>query len=198
MKFTKTDLNLLRAPFLFLVAACVLGTAWIVGTYQYRHAVEDADSSAQRSLGAARTQLENARTQKKYFQENAKTYDELTAQGLFGAERRLDWIERIGQLREKHQIFSIDYDIAPQSPFLGQTANLAASASKVDMKLAVLHEQDLLDFLADLKHAAPGIFLLDSCALKREGASVSATSAVSPNLTAYCTLQWITVKERAL
>jgi hypothetical protein len=198
MKFSKTDLNLLRAPFLFLVAACVLATAWIVGTYQYHHAVEDADASAQRSMGAARTQLENARTQQKDFQENVKTYEELTAKGLFGAERRLDWIERINQLREKHQIFSIDYDVAPQSPFTGQTMSVAANASKIDMKFAVLHEQDLLDFLAELKRDAPGIFLLDSCALKREGTTATVSNAFSPNLSAYCTLQWITVKEKAL
>jgi hypothetical protein len=194
MKFSKTDLNLLRAPFLLLVVAVVLSVAWIVGTYQYRRAMEDAHASAQRGLSAARSQLENAKTQKKYFQENVKTYDELAAKGLFGAERRLDWIERINRLREKHQIFSVDYDIAAQKPFEATAVNVAAQASKIDMKIAVLHEQDLLDFLADLKRESPGIFLLDSCAMKRIDAGIA--DALKPNLTAYCTLQWITVKER--
>jgi len=185
---------LLRGALLFLTAAIVVSAVWWVGSWQYRSMVEGEENSARRSLNAARAQLENARAQQKYFNENQMTYGELKSRGLFGEEKRLDWIETIERLRARHQIFSIDYDIAAQLPLGAKAGNVAAFASKIDLQFTVLHEQDLLDFLADFKLQAPGIFLLDSCALKRQ--SLGPAGGPEAELAGTCTMQWITVKEK--
>jgi hypothetical protein len=195
IKLKQGDLELLRGALLFLTAAIVVSVVWWVGSWQYRSMVEGEQNSAQRRLNAARAQIDNARAQQKYFNENQLTYGELRTRGLFGEEKRLDWIETIKQLRDRHQIFSIDYDIAAQRPFAAEGSNIAAFSSKIDLQFTVLHEQDLLDFLADFKLKSPGIFLMDSCALKRQ--SLGVAGALEPDLAGVCTMQWITVKEKS-
>lgn len=195
IKLKQGDVELLRGALLFLTAAIVLSVVGWVGSWQYRHMVEVEQDSAQRSLNAARAQLDNARAQQKYFNENQATYGELKTRGLFGEEKRLDWIETIKRLRDRHRIFTIDYDIAAQRRFGADALNVAAFYSKIELKFALLHEQDLLDFLADFKTQAPGIFLLDSCALKRQSSGL--TSGLEPELVGTCTMQWITVKEKS-
>ncbi len=195
IKLKQGDVELLRGALLFLTAAIVLSAVWWVGSWQYRHMVEGEQDSAQRRLNATRAQLDNARAQQKYFNENQMTYGELRTRGLFGEEKRLDWIETIKQLRDRHQIFTIDYDIAAQRPLGAEASNVAAFSSKIDLQFTVFHEQDLLDFLADFKARAPGIFILDSCVLKRQ--SLGASGGLESNLAGACTMQWITVKEKS-
>lgn len=194
MKIKPDDLSLLRGALLFLLAATIISLAGWVGSWQYRKMAESEQDAAQRSLSAARAQLANARSQQQFFFENRSTYAELAAKGLFGIEKRLDWIEVISKLRDRHQIFSIDYELSPQQRIANPSVNVAAFASRIDLKFALFHEQDLLDFLNAFKKEAPGIFVLDSCALSRR--TYGEPKAKEPNLSGNCTMQWITVKEK--
>ena len=194
MKIKPDDLSLLRGALLFLLAATIISLAGWVGSWQYRKMVESEQDAAQRSLTAARAQLANARSQQQFFSENRSTYAELASKGLFGEEKRLDWIEAIHKLRDRHRIFNIEYELAPQQRFANEATNIAAFTSKIDLKFALIHEQDLLDFFADFKKEAPGIFVLDSCALSRS--IKGEPKPKEPNLSGNCTMQWITVKEK--
>ena len=193
MKLKSDELRLLRTPLLFLLAALLISLGWWVGTWQYLRVVEGEQDATRRSLGAARAQLENARTQQKYFGDNLATYTDLVTKGLFDKQKRLEWIELIAQLRDRHQIYSIDYNISAQKPLEGMVANLPVFASKIDLKLTLLHEQDLVNFLNDFQQQAPGVFLLDSCSIQRNGDTIEVKLA--PNIEANCTMQWVTLKE---
>lgn len=194
MKIKPDDFSLLRGALLFLLAAAIISLGGWVGSWQYRKMAESEQDAAQRSLSAARAQLANARSQQQFFAENRSIYAELAAKGLFADEKRLDWIEAVNKLRDRHRIFNIEYELAPQQRFANEITYVAAFASKIDLKFALLHEQDLLDFLADFKKEAPGTFVLDSCALSR---SVKGEPKPNePNLSGNCTMQWITVKEK--
>jgi hypothetical protein len=194
IKINPDDFSLLRGALLFLLAAAIVSLAGWVGSWQYRKMAESEQDAAQRSLSAARAQLANAHSQQQFFAENQSTYAELAAKGLFSDEKRLDWIEAVHKLRDRYRIFNIDYELSPQQRMATPATNVAAFASKIDLKFALLHEQDLLDFLHDFKKEAPGIFVLDSCALSRE--TYVEPKAKEPNLSGNCTLQWITVKEK--
>lgn len=194
IKINPDDISLLRGALLFLLAAVVVSLVVWVGSWQYRRMAGAEEDAAQRILGAAQAQLANARAQQQFFVENQSIYGALAAKGLFSEEKRLDWIESVHRLRDRHHIFNIDYELSAQHQMDSPGSDVAAFASKVDLKFALLHEQDLLDFLADFKKEAPGVFLLDSCALSRE--NFGANQAREPNLAANCTMQWITVKEK--
>ena len=193
-KIKPDDVALLRGALFFLLAAVFVSLAVWVGSWQYQKMTEGEEDAAKRSLGAARAQLANARAQQQFFAENRSAYAELGERGLFNEEKRLDWIESVHRLRDRHHIFNVDYELSPQEKMATPTTNVDAYASKIDIKFSLLHEQDLIDFLADFKKEMPGIFLLDSCAINRETSGASAVR--EPNLAGNCTMQWITVKEK--
>lgn len=193
-KIKPDDVSLLRGAMLFLLAAVIVSLAVWVGSWQYQKMAESEEDSAKRSLGAAQAQLANARAQQQFFAENQTTYAELGAKGLFSEEKRLDWIEAVHRLRDRHHIFNIDYELSAQQKMTTAVNNVAAYASKIDLKFSLLHEQDLLDFLGDFKREVPGIFVLDSCTLSR--ASIGSREAKEPHLAGICTMQWVTVKEK--
>lgn len=194
MKLTASDWGILRGAFFSLGIAIFCALALVIGSHQYRLALENERANAERSVSAARMQLSNAKKQDTQYTSNKVLYGAVAKRGLFDAERRLEWIDKVSQLREKHRLFSVDYDISPQGPFDSRGLDLAARASKVNLKIAALHEQDLANFLADLKTEAPGIFLLDACALERK--STSEATELAPQIFADCTMQWLTVKAK--
>ena len=194
IRIKSDDVSILRGALLFLLAAVIVSLALWVGSWQYRKVAQGEEDAAKRSLSAARAQLAHAHAQQQFFAENQSIYAQLGAKGLFSEEKRLDWIETVHRLRDRHHIFNIDYEVSAQKKMVVPANNVAAFSSKVDIKFALLHEQDLLDFLADFKKDAPGIFVLDSCALSREIREPN--DALQPNLAGNCTLQWITVKEK--
>ena len=193
-KIKSDDISLLRGALIFLLAALLVSLAVWVGSWQYRKMAEGEEDAARRSLGAARAQLANARAQQQFFRENRSTYAELGAKGLFSEEKRLDWIESVHRLRDRHHIFNIDYTLSPQQKMATATGNVPAFSSKIELKFSLLHEQDLLDFLVDFKKEVPGIFVLDSCALSRS--AQGEPKPKEPNLSGNCTMQWITVKDK--
>lgn len=193
MKIRKDDMLLLRGPLLALGVAMLVAAALTIGTRQYRLALQREVASAQRNLNAANAQLTNARNQEVHFTRNTQMYQVLVKKGLFAGERRLEWIDAVSALRERHELFNIDYDISSQGALRTPDAPAGALASKVEMRIQALHEHDLINFLNDLKAQAPGVFVLDFCSIKHE---VSTSEKLGPNITAYCTLQWITVKEK--
>ena len=123
-------------------------------------------------------------------------YQAITTRGLFGEERRLDWIERLDTVRRRHRLFSLDYSISAQRPFQPRLRvegpAVSASASTVEIRISALHEGHVFDFLNDLRQNAPGVLLLDNCALRRT--NPSAVEPAGPNVNADCSFEWITVK----
>ncbi len=192
MKFHPQDFTILRGALITLGLVAFVSLAWVIATRQFQSALSGEKGNAIRTLAAERLQLSNAKQQEAYFSSNTALYQELAKRGLFDAERRLEWIDRVSELRAKHGLFSVEYDVSAQHPLEVATGNVIASASTIDLKVSALHEQAALDFLVDLKASAPGVFVLDSCTMQPvEGL---AADTVAARVTAYCTMQWITVK----
>jgi hypothetical protein len=193
MKIREADIAALRLPVLVLGLSIFLAAAWVIGTRQYHNVLKTELDGVTRSLNAAKAQLANARDQDTHFTANAQTYKRLVGKGLFGPERRLEWIDKVGELREHHQLFGIDYDISAQRRFDVPGAPSNAMASKVELKIDALHEGDVFALLKDLVAEAPGVFMLESCSLKR--LETAEPQVLKPNVGAVCVLQWITLED---
>jgi hypothetical protein len=193
MKIREADIAALRVPVLALGLSIFLAAAWMIGTRQYHNALKAEFGGVTRSLSAAKAQLANAKEQDTHFTGNAQMYKRLVDKGLFGPERRLEWIDKVNELRERHQVFSIDYDISAQRKFEAPGAPGTAAASKVELKIDALHEGDVFGLLKDLVAEAPGVLLLESCSLRR--LETTEPQVLKPNVGAVCVLQWITLKD---
>jgi hypothetical protein len=64
------------------------------------------------------------------------------------------------------------------------------------VELALLHEGDLLNFLADLRESGNAYYSIKHCSLSRTGAA-PATAGLAPRLRAECEIDLITIIDRA-
>jgi hypothetical protein len=196
MKFTVSDLLILKLPLLALVIAVAVGGAIATTTNRHDDELNRIYAATTSDLSAARARYNTAHQHSENVAGYEEMYQAITTRGLFGEERRLDWIERLDTVRRRHKLFSADYSISAQRPFQPRLKldgpPISASASTVEIRISALHEGHVFDFLNDLKQNAPGVLLLDNCALRRSNSN--AVEPAGPNVNADCSFEWITVK----
>jgi hypothetical protein len=104
----------------------------------------------------------------------------------------------VNDLRARHQLFSLDYEIAPQRALTlsgGRTyPSVDVLSSRVKIKARALHEGDLLGFVADISHSRQGFYTVDRCKMRR--IDVQPPDALLPRVEAECALEWITLREK--
>lgn len=124
-------------------------------------------------------------------------YRALLAAGVIGPERRLDWIQRIAQLKEQRLLVGLHYELAPQHALPGALKTMAGGhefmASTMTLQMSLLHEEDLLGFLDELAVTAPALLRVRHCNVER---IVAADAADAAQLRADCRIDWITLRDR--
>lgn len=194
MKFVRRDLVKLRLPLLGALALLIL--AGLIGWWSVR----DAEKAAlQRSTADSRkTQIEQrlrqVRTEEQELKERAQIFQQLQSAGVTGEEKRLDWTEMLRQIQNDMRIPGMSYEFGVQKAL--ENVNgvaYAYFASPMRLQLRLLHEEDLLNFLARVKREAKAVVLVRSCRLLLLTNS-GEQRAVPAQLSAECELQWITIR----
>ena len=109
-----------------------------------------------------------------------KRYQDLVARGIIGQEERLDWVEQIARIKAARRLLDVQYEIQPQAP-IGDAAlpgGAAAGpyeimASTMNLHMQLLHEDDLLGFLDDLRQNVHAQLLVRECRIARGAGSTS-------------------------
>ena len=74
----------------------------------------------------------------------------------------------------------------------GKPGNVEFYASTMNVQLDLLHEEDLLRFLADLRASGNAYYAVKSCSVRRTGQAATGTT-MTPRLRANCEIDLITV-----
>ncbi|WP_374583571.1 hypothetical protein [Pseudoduganella sp.] len=191
------EFSLLRNAVLVFLATLALSLAAVsVSLWQLRQA-RLAEAAQLLERDGARSRLAHAETEKEEIRLYQPQFVELRRKGLVGPERRLDWVEAIRQIQEQRRLLPLSYEIEVQQPYRLETAlptgDYALLGSRMVLHMDLLHELDLLNFLADLRVA--GMFAVQDCSIRRSAGAPAplAAAAVAPNLNAECTLNWLTL-----
>ena len=196
--FSSEGVRVLRTSWLLLAASIVAAATIVGGTHWYLAKEEGDGRMSNRRLQEARLRVENARRERESLEASAAKFRALMERGLLQPEKRLDLVELVNELRARHQLFTIDYEIAPQRPLAlaGGTAypGVELLASRVKLKTRALHEGDVIAFIESLEQSRKGFYPLDRCTLRRVEAPQD--NALQPRIEAECSLEWITLKER--
>jgi hypothetical protein len=179
------------------LAVAVLVAGALGGASHWYFEKERRDSAAMtRRVQEARSRLDGARRERDSLIESSDVFRTLVDRGLLEGERRLDLVELVNQLRTRYQLFSLDYEIAPQRPLvLGNGLTFSAVdvlGSRVKLRLRALHEGDALGFVAALSQTPQGFYPVDGCTLRR----VENSEPLQAHVEAECTLEWITLQEK--
>lgn len=201
MKLDAKDFKRVQWAIAFLVIMALVGGGSVWTTLQLKQSSEKAFQEATVARRDIQSKLARARDEQQELRDKIDRFQALKARGYIGAEQRLDWIETIARIRAARRIFKLDYEFAPQRPVDAGILPGGASAggfeimaSQMQLQLQLLHEGELLTFLAELRDTVEALVQVRSCAIERIPPS-NTDRGNNAQLKADCTLEWITLRE---
>ena len=199
MNFTRDELKRLGLPFAIAAALLAAGGALI-------HFAGNSTVASQRLLAVAQAERkQNAERLARIAEEEREVtqkmdvYKRLRGLNILGEEKRLEWADAITRIRTQRELLDLRYRVERQQLLysaVGKPANVDFFASTMKVDLALLHEEDLLRFLADLRDSGNAYYAVRRCALQRTGQAATGTT-MTPRLRADCDIDLITIVDRA-
>lgn len=191
-------LKALSGSLALVFAAVLLAAGAVFAAYHYAGQAERDYRQAQMQQSETRARLSRAHEDEREIRARIARYQELIRLGRTQPERRLEWVETLGQIKTSRRLLGLEYEISPQRPLdEKQPASggfrFLASPMKLDMPL--LHEGDLLGLLDDLAARSEALVSVRNCRIERLPAGRGAQETA--NLKASCEIDWITLQEGA-
>lgn len=195
MKTMSIILQRSRWNLTLLLAFVGAGTAMaVISSY----CLQDARHENRLAVGQHREtqeKLAHVRDEQQAILRKLSIYRDIAARGYVGEERRRDWIEQIRKIKAKRKLIDIRYELAmPQPDSNVGKAGIELIASNMKLHMQLLHEEDLLNFLDDLRHSAPAYLRIRSCNVER----LSAIENSAAQLKAECSIDWVTWRVRSV
>ena len=189
-------------PGLPVLAALLLlgaGGGMIWGADAALKAAQRQAAAAQRERQLSTERLARIAEDEREVKEKINVYQRLTALNIIGEERRLEWADAIARIRAQRELLDVRYRVERQRLLLsapGKPGNIDFYASAMRVELQLLHEEDLLRFLNDLRNTGNAYYSVKSCTLNRIAQPATGTT-ISPRLRADCEIDLVTMIDRA-
>lgn len=197
MKITAADFADIRRSLLLFLAFASVGGGAVLAAARFATVADYDYRQARAQHAELRAQLFRAGQEETALRTRVDRYRDMVGRAIFGPEQRAEWIEHVAKIAQLRRLGTIRYELGPQKPALlpgGNTAgNYEFMASTMQLHLSLLHEIDLLDFLADVAVGAPAFPRVRSCKLAH---STDGEQDAMARLQAECSIDWITVRER--
>lgn len=197
-RVVKENLHFMRIALALLGLSIITGVGLVLGGVAFEHHHQERYNQAKQQLDTARQNNLLASAKQQDINRYLSAYQSLLAGKQIGEERRLDWIDALGRIREQRKLFPMEYDIASRRPYtftdLPSASALKIFASRMSIRLPLLHESDIFTLLDDLRAQSVGLFVLDHCNIARSAAAKDSPPQLAQNLTAECAVDWLTVE----
>jgi hypothetical protein len=197
----KDDLKRIQfglAGFVFMAAA---GAALVFFGNRMVDVAKKDNAAAQAKRSEIQGRLARAREEALEVKKKIERFNALSRRGILGLEQRLDWIELLRGIKNSRKLIDVQYEIAPQQGLdaailPGSSAGFDFFSSTMQAKIKLLHEEDLLNFIDDLRASAGAWVRVRRCNVERLPKSAADGGGIPPQLFADCTIDWITIRER--
>ena len=188
-----------------VLQACVLVATGLLlaGAFHWWRA--DMAGRLERQLKAEQTsrlRFRNSGRERADIERLLPLLQSLQSQGLYGEEKRLEWIERLRGMERRWPGLKLQYAIeaqamvqpgpgaaglvaAPAPTAAGAARRIELFATRMRLTMALVHEEDMLRVLDDLAGAELGRVSVERCEMNRaNGAAIKAE----------CSLVWNTLR----
>ena len=195
--FTSPGFRALRVAWA-LLAVSITAMAVLAFTSQWFLERERVDGvSSERKLREAQARVEGAKRERDDLRASSVIFAELVGRGFLQEEKRLEFVERLEQLRGQFRLAGLQYEIAPQRPLVLAGSRVFNTvevlASRVKLRMVALHEGDLLGFVNAVDRPAKGFQHVVRCDLHRLDA---APNSAAPRVEGECLLDWVSMREK--
>jgi hypothetical protein len=198
MSFTPEELKKLALPVLAALLLLGAGGGLIWAADAALKAAQHQAAVAQRERQLSTERLARIAEEEREVKEKIDVYQRLKALNIIGEERRLEWADAIARIRTQRELLDVRYRVERQRLLLsapGKPGNIDFYASAMRVDLQLLHEEDLLRFLNDLRDSGNAYYSVRNCAMSRTG-SAGPGATMAPRLRADCSIDLITLIDR--
>ena len=199
MTLTREELQKLALPLLIAIAFAVVGAGIIYSAGEGLRMAQARLAVAQTERRQNAERLARIAEEEREVSQKLDVYKQLKSLNILGEERRLEWADAITRIRTQRELLDLSYRVDRQRLLTsapGKPANVDFFASTMRVQLALLHEEDLLRFLADLRDSGNAYYAVRQCSLTRT-AQPPASAQISPRLRGECEIDLITIIDRA-
>lgn len=194
MTLPRNDLRKLTLPLLAMVALLLVAALLAWGTQSDASQAEQERNSASAARNQIEQRLRQARNEEQEIKERAHLLQRLQGAGIAGEERRLDWMELLRDTQRALRLPGMKYEFGVQTALDGgKVAVDGWYASPLRIQFRLLHEGDLLNFLARIQKDASALVIVRGCKLGPLPGQPDARVAMA-QLAAECEMQWLTVR----
>lgn len=190
------ELKALQTPLIILVIVLGLGAGIVYQLDQTLTATKRELAQQEGQMREARTRLQKSGEEKELIVRFLPNYEYLQRIGFVGDEKRLNWLEGLRLSNQQAQLFGVQYQIGSQQqyPYAAELnpGQLTLHQSMMKLSFQLLHEGDLMSFLAALGKQGAGFFAVNECKLDR--LNTGGSIRFQPNLRADCDIAWITLR----
>lgn len=197
--FTLADLLLIRWQIVLLCLSAALSSGLYYGIdYMY--------FEADRDLRIAKSKFQDARSSVELIEEEEATiiryideYLQLSEQNVIDDEDRLQFLEKMAEIREALNLFPISLKLAEQSTMLlpydqdesspGEPVDIGSST--INLSMPLLHEEDLTRVLGAL-FSSPGLYQIRECDLSLRNTSNRSYVSLGQHMSSNCDILWYT------
>lgn len=195
MNIARDQLRKLRWPALVFVMLAAAGAASVVLSMSERERAGRALTAAKQQQNQTEERLRQVRSEELEIRDKTATFQKLVDRGIVGPENRLDWVELLRSIRDREQLFEMNYEIFPQQKVETAVHGYDFLSSRMRLDLNLLHEEDLLRLLTAVQRDANALVLPRECAVTRTARSVASERGGPPALlAAQCSLEWMTLR----
>ena len=195
MKLGPKDFRKLQISVFGMLLMVALGVASVLFSRNQVKQADQAFSAAQSERNNLETKLKRLRSEERQIREHAALFDALKSRGVIGEEQRLEWVELLKEISERHRLIELRYEVSPQQPLdKAPGGTLALHASTMKLQLNLLHEEDLIRLLDDLHREARALIQVKRCDVSRISRS-GAENTLQGYLQAECLIDWLSLRE---
>jgi len=199
MTLTREELQRLALPLVIAIALIATGVGIVLSAGEGLRAAQARLAVAQSERRQNGERLARIAEEEREVSQKLDVYKQLKSLNILGEERRLEWADTINRIRVQRELLDVRYRVERQkllTSVAGKPANVDFFASTMRVEMQLLHEEDLLRFLADLRASGNAYYSVKKCVITRTGQAAGGAT-MAPRLTAQCDIDLITLVDRA-
>ena len=203
--------NLRRAVVISAGVLIAMGVLILFLQAQDKEFTEKLDASVG-GKSLAQTKLRESGQERDTIVKHLPVLRELEERGIFGEEKRLEWVEHLRTIEKRWPGIAIKYDISPQKlvpkdgsngvvqpippgaklPNGDPVKQFGVFSTDMKLTLQLLHEGDALAIFDELKAANLGLFSVKKCSMRRpnNGTTIESANDLGAPLIVDCALNW--------
>ncbi len=197
----KIDFHFLKRTLIFLSVAILFSVALVILGWQYEDAEYEAYKKGSQSLSKTHSQYKNLVKDIDLLEQYTTKYTDYKASGLVGGERRLSWIETLEKANSVLKLPKITYSLSPQQEFdrpgFKVERQVEVKSSPMELRMSILHEEDIFMLFDELSSSISNLFSVDSCSISLQGQVGKSFDTKSANLKSTCVIRWISIDAKS-